>query len=336
MNTKRNLSYDLVRVVGTFLVICIHVSGPGFANIQDPNWWAVNFYDSFARVSVPLFFLLSGALLLNRKESIPQLIQRIFKILLPFVGWSLLYIFKRRRNGDSISYLAFLQGPVTYHLWFCYTLIGAYLFLPVMRAIAQQMSRPHQYILLVYWFLAAAIFPLLEKFFRFKIGIDFSYIQSFLGYFLLGHLLSKVKRLDRSEWIFCASLWGIFSMVTALGTALLSQESGHGEELFYTYLSPAVILGSAFAFLSIQDLGRDLSEPKFRLLRGSIESISQASYGIYLLHPLVLDQLSRKLKVTHVTGSSWFWIPLTSLICLGICWIGIGLIQKIPYLRRLV
>ena len=63
---------DLIRTIAIVLVILLHASiepVPAIVTGYDSNvvvqWWSVNIYDSLARPCVPLFVMLSGALLLQ-------------------------------------------------------------------------------------------------------------------------------------------------------------------------------------------------------------------------------------------------------------------------------
>lgn len=60
---------DIARSMACFLVVLIHVSGIRFGEFG-AGWWASNAFDSVARCSVTVFFMISGALLLPRKEEI--------------------------------------------------------------------------------------------------------------------------------------------------------------------------------------------------------------------------------------------------------------------------
>lgn len=62
---------DWLRVVATIAVVTIHVAA-GYVSTLDSNnvsrWLAGNFYDSLSRASVPIFVMISGALLLKGKK----------------------------------------------------------------------------------------------------------------------------------------------------------------------------------------------------------------------------------------------------------------------------
>src|SRR5689334_20516589 len=120
---------DLIRTVAIFLVIVIHVATPVFNEWAHlPASWRTfaNIYGSIARMSVPLFFMASGFLLLPRSESIGDFFaKRVNKVLLPFVVWSIFYLFwgcvinHNACEGNALSRLILVHGTY-YHLWFIY------------------------------------------------------------------------------------------------------------------------------------------------------------------------------------------------------------------------
>lgn len=134
MTKQRNIGLDVVKSLAILLVVSIHVSAQGIEYFG-PGWTASTFYDSGSRVAVPLFFMASGALLLGKQESTLELFRRIARLLLPLVAWSMVYVALNSFYGIETEggYLAWIQGPVIYHFWFFYTIIAAYLFLPIMR-----------------------------------------------------------------------------------------------------------------------------------------------------------------------------------------------------------
>ena len=70
-NYDNSLPVQLIRAVAIVLVILLHASiepNPTVTQMSLPGvqlWWTSDVYDSIARVSVPLFIILAGALLLQ-------------------------------------------------------------------------------------------------------------------------------------------------------------------------------------------------------------------------------------------------------------------------------
>lgn len=89
---------DVVRLVAMFTVVCCHSADPfNFypgeppANIAEIKWWGA-VYGSLLRPCVPLFVMITGALLLPVKgEVAPFYRKRIGRVFWPFLIWSVIY-----------------------------------------------------------------------------------------------------------------------------------------------------------------------------------------------------------------------------------------------------
>ena len=138
---KKSIWLDTVRVFATFAVILLHVSAPilyKYGEVPNTIWNIGNFYDSIVRSSVPLFFMISGALLLRIDYSLFDFLKKRFvRIIPPFIFWSLVYIIVDTFILGDQAYSIFeifkliavnLIIGSKFHLWFIYTLLGIYLF----------------------------------------------------------------------------------------------------------------------------------------------------------------------------------------------------------------
>src|SRR4030095_7640839 len=121
---------DVLRVFAVFMVVVIHVSAPVLYEFGImPSSFAMweNFYDSLSRMSVPLFFLTSGYLILGKSETILEFYKkRLIKVLVPLMAWSIFYFlwlhseyFNGQHNVIEVVYSmlnAIYTGPVVFHL----------------------------------------------------------------------------------------------------------------------------------------------------------------------------------------------------------------------------
>ena len=89
---QRQISYDVIRFVAILIVFSIHcMAGLDAQRNTGTNIFVSNLLHSFQGIGVPLFVLLSGALLLGRLDSpVVFLKKRITRVLVPFVMWSIL------------------------------------------------------------------------------------------------------------------------------------------------------------------------------------------------------------------------------------------------------
>ncbi|POR16914.1 hypothetical protein BWK58_15200, partial [Flavobacterium columnare] len=85
-----------LRVLATFSVIFLHTSAEilyQYGKTSNANWWIGNIYDSSVRFCVPIFLMISGALILSKdyKNITEYLKKRVLRIIFPFLFWSIVY-----------------------------------------------------------------------------------------------------------------------------------------------------------------------------------------------------------------------------------------------------
>lgn len=318
----RDFSLDVLRVVATIMVIILHVAGAGFETLG-PNWRAVNVYDSLTRPCVPLFFMLSGALIIPAgSDNMEKIIGRASKIGIPLVVWSfaaILWFYFTSPNWLRAHWVTLdgwqvLRGPVMTHLWFLYTLLGLYLFLPVMQSFYRCGSRPTHALYLAAAFIGGSVNPLIAELTGGRyVGIDLAYFPVYAAYMFSGALLYKAVLNVRRGLIFA-----LVAMLCGIGTALLTRWAaiinGSPVETFYAYSSPLVVAGSVTAFIAIRSIGASISSESFRAV---ISKIAPLSFGTYILHPVVLYYVFAA-GLTYDTGGAWIGVPLVSVIITSI------------------
>src|SRR5437773_8796972 len=94
--STRVLWPDLIRVCALLAVIVLHVAAVPVTHFRElplHDWWWANAYDSLARPCIPLFVMLSGALLLTPRDwhACTFARRRAGKVVIPFVAWSGIY-----------------------------------------------------------------------------------------------------------------------------------------------------------------------------------------------------------------------------------------------------
>ncbi len=153
MEQKKQLSalpVDLIRFVAIALVVLCHAAIEPFGNAQLSQSWLTTLwasstvYNAISRSCVPLFFMVSGALLLQTSkvnEPIRVFLKkRLIRIGLAFAFWSAIYfawdffVFHQTLSTDYIIQALLSQGP-HYQFWYIYALTGLYLLTPILRTV---------------------------------------------------------------------------------------------------------------------------------------------------------------------------------------------------------
>ena len=91
---ERDYHLERIRMISFILVIAIHVTNyycRAYGSIPDGEYYFALVTDCVARVSVPCFFMITGALLLGREESLDKHVRRLLRFFIVLAVWSLVY-----------------------------------------------------------------------------------------------------------------------------------------------------------------------------------------------------------------------------------------------------
>ena len=327
---------DALRVIACLMVVGIHVCGVGWYSLpaNGLDWNIANVLDSALRGAVPVFFMLSGAFLLE-KDPVPKtLLLRILRLALLWLVFSLLY--SVRDDGFWLWRLPlYWLSEATndhYHLWFLRTMVCLYLISPALRALI--VYRDGKW---VPWAIAVFfVFGVLRSSADLPLHPGVTLVRArklfvpelagYSGYFLLGwYLKNRVPALTRGKKALSALLYFLAWAAIALGTRWYSIAGGVNDERLYEYQHLPVFLEAVCLFL----LARDARETP---LRRVIARAAPLTLGVYLLHPLALDLLRK-----YVLGDAlpkYVFIP--AALCAAALSAGIltWLLRRIPFIRK--
>lgn len=328
--TQTNFGISSLRVLATFSVILIHISGPEvvkFGKISNFDWNVANFYDSISRYAVPVFFMISGALLLGRTFEIKDFLKnRLGKIIPPFLFWSLFYSIVNRYffthetfNLSKVVKDIFYGSE--YHLWFVYVLIGLYLIAPIFQKWIQSAKKNEiQYFLIIWIITLFLTIPGVVIYFP---KINFVYFSGFLGYFVLGYFLKKF--VNWPNWVSYLFIF-IGVIITFFGTYYLSHSTGKFYDYFYEYLSINALLVSIGVFQLFNNKINKVNEK----MKPILSSLNECSFGIYLIHPFIINILVI-FGVFSYTLNPILDIIIISLVCFILSFIVVFIIKKIKF-----
>ena len=332
---------DSLRVSATLAVIFVHVNGDilyQYGSISNLDWWTGNVYGSCLRFCVPIFLMISGALILPKsyKSLGEYLKKRVLRILFPFLFWSIIYvarlIFIKLNQGEYMTFTENLKficdklfmSSASVHLWYIYLIIGLYLFFPIIgKWINNSSKREIEYFIGI-WFITLFLpIPLVKDFIP---HIELSYFSGYIGFPILGYYLTKFNfEFNQKKLIYILLILTGF-LITLFGTYFDSERRGHFELMaFYNYRSPNVALLSIGIFLLFKDFVQCSAKTSSVIL-----FFSKYSYGTYLIHVLVLVILS-KVGFTYSFIHPIIGMPVTSVLCLIISTIMIWGVNKLPF-----
>jgi surface polysaccharide O-acyltransferase-like enzyme len=332
---------DFLRSIAIFLVIVIHTAGPlayQWENIPRLEWMAGNFYNAFARVSVPLLFMVSGYLLLGKQESISDFYTKRFrKVFVPFLFWSVFYLVWENGYRDFTFFnaikavvYALVTTPASFHMWFLYELLAIYLFVPLIRVFIASAERIHLWYFAAVWFLFGPVLEMTERMLGIQFAIDLGFLTSYIGFFIIGYLLGQIDFPARALAV-AAAVYILAGIYTMLATYSLTSQAGDYVQYYYWYTRINIVLMSVSAFVLLKKLGEKVTHANINLW---FARFAQASFGIYLIHVIVLVYL-RRAGISAFSGPAAITVPAVSLLIAVISWGLVAVIQRIPVLREL-
>ncbi len=349
---ERVIYADVLRVAASLGVVSLHtvyVSWIMFSYNTEPRfWWLTgDVVNSLFRWCVPIFVMISGMLLLNpaREEPLGLFFRkRMARVLIPFLFWGVFYTFWSLRTIPEVLSrpgifkdlaIGLVEGPVYYHFWFLYLIIGLYLVTPILRPYARNASDSNLNYFLFLWLLGTGLYGFLGRFAHVEVGFSIQLAMGMAGYFIMGFHLNRMDvTLRRRRLLYLLALAGM--AVAAGGTYYLTARNAGGfDDYFFGYLSPNTMVVAAAVFLFFKYVRWDRLLAPSRPARARVLRWSEASFGIYLVHAMVLDIL----MYAHVNGSlihPLFGIPLTIALTLVLSYAFVRLLQSLPYARRLV
>ena len=292
MKSKRILYLEQLRAFAAILVVVIHVASQNWkvAPIDSIDWAIMNVYDSFARIAVPIFVMISGAIFLSKERIIT--IRDIFKKYIPHIFmvlmiWSFAYaIFYYFRNGETLTKLwtRFVGGH--YHLWYLFMLIGLYLILPLLKKMTESKELTEYFLILS--FVLTSFIPTIVKIPGLKwlndpfSSLHYHFTVGYSSYFVLGHYLHEYQLKEKQQnIIYLLGLLGL--LFTILSTHWMTQLNQAAYKGFYNNFCVGVVFEAIAVFTYFKY--HSLKMEKIPLF------IAKYSFGIYLVHVFVLDQL---------------------------------------------
>lgn len=322
---ERIFYYDFLRAFAIIAVIICHVDHFFGSLTGTTQIIAQMTLHDIGRIGVPIFLMISGALLLNREyPDLGQFLKKRFaRIIYPFIFWIILILAQLTYYGYNQTFIwnVFIGEPsITWYFW---VLIGIYLFLPILNSFVKEYGENGLKYFLAIWFMIMVLktfnsYPLWANF-------DLSYFAGYVGYPILGYYLAN-KEFKVTDAKMCIA--GFVTLLISLGVFVyLNYYSSNLISLIYQNI-PIIFMGSGlFIFVRYLDKLNKFNSIKDNFVGKAIISLSVCSYGMYFSHVLVVKFLSYYNPHSHLM----FPVMFASIIFLS--WLLPYVLSKIPYVK---
>lgn len=160
-----------------------------------------------------------------------------------------------------------------------------------------------------------------------------------IGYFVLGFFLSRYK-LSKKQKSILYSL-GLLGLITTIyGTYILTKNNnGILIDHLYSYYAPNVIFTAIAIFVMVKDIDWQRIIGENSIVRNMISSLSRTSFGIYLVHLLVLNIISSGdigITINASLFSPIIGITLVSVVTFILSHFLTKVLQRIPLINMIV
>lgn len=338
---------DHAKIAAALAVVILHVAAGvlSWNAVGTEFWWCGNLYNALVRWCVPVFVMVSGALLLDGDKQEPIEVfykKRLARVLVPLLFWSLLFMSwtfaKGALRGEPPPLSGLLQsvlrGQPFYHLWYLYMIPGLYLLTPFLRKITATSSRRELTWLIAATFALSAINQLFTSLTADTPTLFLNWMLLYLPYFFLGHYIRTDPHTPAPPM-----LWGIFLLACAatfFGTYLTGSSQRLTPDYMSGYLSVSVIPMSISSMYLLKSWQRPL------LSKHHTSAIATLTFGVFLVHPLLLEIANHlglgafdyghgRIKLHPALA-----IPVVAMsvfaVALGAAWV----IGRMPLLRRTI
>ena len=294
--------FDYLRAFAALCVIFMHVAAGPLRGGLNGQWNGLNILTALAFTAVPLFFMMSGYLLLTDEKTADVSVllkKRLPRLGAPLAAWTVVAVVWNLLSQGMFSPVNFADGllsalhtPQAVHFWYMYTLIALYALSPVLYGGLKHLDRKgHCFVFCLCLVLSlramlAAVLPAgVGRVLQIDLVNKLQIFGGHLATFVLGYYLGKVgKKLP--NWLLLAvsaALWA----VVALGTYGKTVQNGTFDQTFQSQSAGFEVMLAACLFL----LAKQNLTKKSRLL--TAVPVVPLSMGIYMMHNILLSVLHR-------------------------------------------
>ncbi len=349
MTKKRKIHMDILRVFAIILVIYNHTNEKGyylFSITENPVTYP--FYMALSilcSVAVPLFFMISGALLLGKEETLKILFKkRVVRIILVILIFSFMqYVYKSVWADWEFSLGDFfkrvISSPVIVPYWYLYAYLAYVIMLPFLRSIVKTMKAKNYIYLFMLYIVVSGLGPI----FQFFLGIDninltVPMLESTIffplaGYYFENHLPEKYycKRTIVLGTVLSIVSVIVLCLLTWYRGLLTGEMSEWGSGLFITGLT---VIPTFTIYVTVKWVCGLI---KFNVKAEKVLALlSSLTFGIYLLEERFREGLVN-IDITLAPIIGWMpacfvWI-LSVFVCSGAV---AFLLKKIPGIKKIL
>lgn len=338
---KEKLYYvEVLRVMAIFFVVFNHTRNLGYSLYTETeggfSYWASLSVSILCKIAVPVFFMISGGLLLGKRETLKQLFS---KRILRYVAVILLFTFLqylrivRVHPEDGFHLTTWMlycyTGNIIEPYWFLKSYLSMLLILPFLRLLASVMQK-RDYLFLLGIKGVMTLISLICIYTGYTTNISFPFHVDIIFYPLTGYFLMNVLEQDMGH-LKTKGLAGLLLAFWALAVfqadAFFRHRGTYVEDFHTVYVW---VLAALTVLLAKRIRLRTVAAQKVICAMGS------CAFGVYLIEDVVRNQVQR-VVAAMVPFFGRFWTGMVfTLLSVLVSMAVIYLVRKIPLVRKLI
>ncbi len=339
-NQKGKIIYlEVLRVIALLFVFYAHSGENGLQFYQHTDNAILQgigiFLAGICQLSVPVFFLISGALLLRKEESIGKIyLHRVLPMaVITVLAVAAQYLYMGFVHGLTLSFRSFTEllysgGAITQQ-WFLFAYLSFLVILPFLQKLTGAMKDAKAYLYLFgIMAVSSTLVPLMESVFDLKNpAMVFPFAALVVFYPLMGHFLANLfpAPLKENAGKYIAVIVGTL-LVSVLNFVMNLHSFRADGSLAYTQWFLYIYACGLFVWMRYAC--RNMKKGSFFLFCGS------GVFGTYLIETQLKDLLHPLEEILSRTISEYpaKWIVL--LLCMFLGFGLINLLKLIPFVKK--
>jgi len=284
---KRNVNIELLRIVGTMLVVILHVLGLGGVLQSIPSdtitHWGAWFLEICAYCAVNIFALISGYVMMGKTVKIKNILSLWFQVFFYSVLIAgLLFAFIPETRGAKNLIIAFFP-VLARQWWYVSAYFGLFLFIPLLNVAINHVSQTTYSNVLIAILIVLCTANRIMPLDSFGLSDGYSMIWLLVMY-LFG---AYIRKYDLQQVITAPkSLLGYFLAITVTfftklvifyGTKLILGKPDL-DSMFVSYNSVTIVLASIFLFLFCLNVKMN------SVCQKVVSFFAPVSLSVYLIH----------------------------------------------------
>ncbi len=341
MREKKIYYVEILRLTAIFFVVFNHTRNLGYSLYQEAghgfSYYASLSMSILCKIAVPIFFMISGGLLLGRKETLKDLfLKRVLRytvviLLFTFLQYLRIVRVHPEEGFHPLTWLLYCySGNIIEPYWFLKSYFSMLLILPFLRLLVSVMNK-RDYMLLIGMKAIMTIISLIYIYTGYAANFIFPFHADIIFYPLIGYFLMNVPEQDEYKFlngkILSASLLAFLALAVFQARIYFLHHGTYSENFHSLYVWILAML----TVLLIKKI-----KVKTPVIQRIICAMGSCVFGVYLIEDVVRNQVQRIVPfISPFLGKFWAGMVFTLLSVLVSMSI-IYLVKKIPVISKII